>query len=515
MKIFKNKFFISFLILTTVIYGLSANIAHAGGIGDFFSSFVAVVITIVAVATAQFWVPATLISVSGGTVLATGTVSSLSSLALATAAQTVIVSSVSSLTIAAIGTSIAGTLALVPSGSGGSSVATLIPSSNIGCAFQLPLTFYNSVSGCTLIDINSPLSDSNGNFIGYATIPPPDDTKRKIAIYRYTLPVSATSQELSDWLISFKQNSLIANLGTAIKGCSSSVFDISSCGYEYNYYWNNPEPNPIAQVDYLTMCDSSGICKFTDQTVPPDYYVLYTAKILGADYGYGEFNGDTEVSVYRCVSGNNKFLAPESSMTYVSFGNLPNNITDNGYIGPYKTSSANCPSPPTIDYFTSTPIAEVPDPIYVSWGSSNTTSCTASNAWSGGKSTSGQEAVYKGRGSYTFDLSCSDTSGQSASANTNSQVIEVPRCAFSANPSTIELPEVSTISWSCQYAQSCSISPTISSVNSASGSLVVRPTNTTTFTLSCQGIDGLRSYQTTVDVQSSTGAGSYKEVPVR
>ena len=78
---------------------------------------------------------------------------------------------------------------------------------------------------------------------------------------------------------------------------------------------------------------------------------------------------------------------------------------------------------------------------------------------------------------------------------------KVPQCTFTANPASILLPQSSTLSWSCQYADSCSIDQGIGSVSSVSGAKNVTPTQTTTYTLTCQGLgSSSKSYQTTVNV---------------
>jgi len=76
-----------------------------------------------------------------------------------------------------------------------------------------------------------------------------------------------------------------------------------------------------------------------------------------------------------------------------------------------------------------------------------------------------------------------------------------PVCGFIANPAAIILPQTSTLSWSCIYAgYGCSINQGIGSVNNVSGSKEVRPQQTTTYTLSCSGIDGSGSWPATVGV---------------
>lgn len=150
----------------------------------------------------------------------------------------------------------------------------------------------------------------------------------------------------------------------------------------------------------------------------------------------------------------------------------------------------------------------IPDPLYINWTASNVSSCSATsspNIWNGPKPLRGPETIYSvtnasNRGAYNFTLNCSDDNGNSASDNHTATVIQVPRCSFAADPTSIILPQSSTLSWSCQYADTCSINQGIGSVNPVSGTKEVRPSETTTYTLDCNGLDGSRSWQTTVNV---------------
>lgn len=138
-----------------------------------------------------------------------------------------------------------------------------------------------------------------------------------------------------------------------------------------------------------------------------------------------------------------------------------------------------------------------------SWTTSNTNQCVASGAWSGSKATpSGSESFSNvGRGTYVYGLTCNNTNG-SASDSVQVNVIQVPQCTFAPSPTSIILPQTSTLFWSCQFADSCVIDQGIGSVNNVSGSREVQPQQTTLYTLTCQGADGQRSYPGTVRVFS-------------
>ncbi|MDH3558947.1 MAG: hypothetical protein OES18_24155, partial [Deltaproteobacteria bacterium] len=74
-----------------------------------------------------------------------------------------------------------------------------------------------------------------------------------------------------------------------------------------------------------------------------------------------------------------------------------------------------------------------------------------------------------------------------------------PEVNFSANPSAIKLGEASTLNWTTSYATSVSIEPGIGSVE-PSGSQKVTPTETTTYTLTAEGVGGTASKGATVTV---------------
>ena len=105
----------------------------------------------------------------------------------------------------------------------------------------------------------------------------------------------------------------------------------------------------------------------------------------------------------------------------------------------------------------------------LSWTSSEVNSCSASGNWSGNKPVSGSEELGSlqrgtenpGSGKkYIYTLTC-----DSFSDTVSALIWQYPRCSFSADPSSIILPQSSTLSWSCSYASSCSIDQRVGSVN--------------------------------------------------
>ena len=215
-----------------------------------------------------------------------------------------------------------------------------------------------------------------------------------------------------------------------------------------------------------------------------------------ADTIYAEPTGRCGAAIYRIFYTHE---APECNLSHKTCqGNSCVVISGAGADQCSDDASCAPPPPPTVD-LTSWPTWELPEPIHLKWTSTNADSCVASGDWSGNKPTSGDEYLSKPRGTYTFILTCTGPGG-SASDTATTKVIQVPRCTFTANPTSIILPQSSTLSWSCQYADTCSIDQGIGSVNNVSGTKQVRPPQTTTYTLSCSGLDGSRSYPATVNV---------------
>jgi hypothetical protein len=81
-----------------------------------------------------------------------------------------------------------------------------------------------------------------------------------------------------------------------------------------------------------------------------------------------------------------------------------------------------------------------------------------------------------------------------------------PTCSLSANPSTINLEQKSTLSWTSANATGGTISPGVGSVGS-SGQTTVMPSQKTTYTGTFTGPGGVAACSTTVTVNSGSGGG--------
>ncbi len=293
-------------------------------------------------------------------------------------------------------------------------------------------------------------------------------------------------------------------IGTAIVGTVivGSALLVSDCAFDKGTFSENPiDPNIICtprergtgvsvlSVD-VRVNGSDGPVEFT---APASFKIQWViAGPAESCSATGDWSGDV-----TAVRG-------EAEMSNAQIGNYSYGIRCTGVDQESSDSViVKVVSPLPALIFKGPDIVEIPDSITLFWATERADSLIASGDWSGNKQPGPlpykSETLTKPRGSYTFVLTASNSMG-SATSQVNARVIQVPRCTFTANPTSIILPQSSTLSWSCQYADSCSIDQGIGSVNNVAGTKEVRPPKTTIYTLTCDSLDASRSYQATVNV---------------
>ena len=130
----------------------------------------------------------------------------------------------------------------------------------------------------------------------------------------------------------------------------------------------------------------------------------------------------------------------------------------------------------------------------LSWTSTNTTSCTASGAWSGSKSASGTESTGALTSSKTYTLACQNSAGtrvtDSVAVNIRNAV-PAPTVTLKVNnsdgPVTINYNSEATLSWTTTNAVSCTASGSWDGGKSTSGNQSTGAlTSSKTYTLTCK-----------------------------
>jgi len=141
----------------------------------------------------------------------------------------------------------------------------------------------------------------------------------------------------------------------------------------------------------------------------------------------------------------------------------------------------------------------------LSWSSANATSCTASQGWTGSKTTAGTQTLTNLQATATYTLTCTGPGG-SASQSTTITVLPPaptppPVVTLSASPTTVAYNGSSTLSWSATNASSCTASGAWSGAKSTSGSQGSGAlTATSSFTLTCTGPGGTAAQTVQVSV---------------
>jgi len=176
----------------------------------------------------------------------------------------------------------------------------------------------------------------------------------------------------------------------------------------------------------------------------------------------------------------------------------PNATNCNGSLG----SCTYLPPPPNCNLATNAcQVVQQGTPATLNWTASSANSCSING---GGVNANGGSTSVSPNTTTAYQLTCSNTGG-SCSSGVNIVVFELPVCTFSASPSRIIPPQQSTLSWNCTKSVSCWIDNNIGNAILPSGSKIVRPDNTTTYTIHCLGagngvIQAQADFQTTLEV---------------
>ncbi len=126
----------------------------------------------------------------------------------------------------------------------------------------------------------------------------------------------------------------------------------------------------------------------------------------------------------------------------------------------------------------------------ISWSSTNTTACTASDGWSGSKDTSGSMVVTPAT-TTTYTLTCTGAGGSvSESETVTVSPHPMPTVDLTANPTTITRGGTTTLSWASTQATTCTGSGAWSGAVPLNSSIAASPATTSTYTLTCSGLGG-------------------------
>lgn len=161
----------------------------------------------------------------------------------------------------------------------------------------------------------------------------------------------------------------------------------------------------------------------------------------------------------------------------------------------YSYISPNCVTNPIINVFSITSNSggggasaislDKGSSATLTWSATNADSCTATGGFSTGGATSGSATVTPTQNS-TYQITCSNSGGASAVANTSVTVLNPKINSFSASPLRVLSGGNTTISWDASDVKNCTISGPGFSASGLSGSKQAVVLSQSTYTISCQ-----------------------------
>ena len=216
-----------------------------------------------------------------------------------------------------------------------------------------------------------------------------------------------------------------------------------------------------------------------------------------------EVTGATSVSIDQGVGSvdlsGKKTVAPTTTTTYTLTA-----VNDKGSVTSATTITINAMGAPTISKFTITPnVIDAGQPAVLQWDITGATSMSIDQNI-GNIASSGTQTVYPST-STTYKLTATNSAGSSnASAAITVNASSVPVISsFTAGPSAISAGESSTLQWNVTGASSVSIDQGVGTV-AASGTQLVSPTTTTTYTLTATNSVGSATASATVALTAPT-----------
>jgi len=162
------------------------------------------------------------------------------------------------------------------------------------------------------------------------------------------------------------------------------------------------------------------------------------------------------------------------------------------------------PTAPSLTFGANATAVTVGGSVTLSWSAGGTSpTCTAEGGWNGDKATSGNQVVSP-TATTTYKLTCTNSAGTVTKSVTItvSAAPVAPTANLSVSSSSIVSGQSTTLSWNTGGSGpiTCNATGGWSGSKGASGSLVVSPTSTTTYILTCSNSVGTSTKSITVTV---------------
>jgi hypothetical protein len=284
------------------------------------------------------------------------------------------------------------------------------------------------------------------------------------------------------------------------------------------------QPTTTGDYSYYLSCSSDGgttnaVAHATVTVTPPAPTVMISANPASITVGNSATLMWSSTNATSCTGSNAWNAAELTSGTQVvqpaTAGTYVYTLTCTGDGGTGNASATltvkAAPVAPTVTISVNPSSITVGSSATLMWSSTNATSCTASNNWTGSEPTSGMLMLQPElAGTYTYTLTCTGDGGQASAsttltANAAGPVPVPPTLTIGFNPSSIVLGTgESTLSWSSTGATSCDFSGSPVANHATSGSFGVGAlvAGDDVYTMTCTGAGGSVTRSATLHVTS-------------
>lgn len=319
---------------------------------------------------------------------------------------------------------------------------------------------------------------------------------------------------------------------------SSSGYALSSGNYEIRYFLANSfaEPSPPARAPFTVTGGSTGgtttgggttstgfcgdsVCNngetssscssdcgtttttTTTVVAPPALFFGASPSVISA--GQSTTLSWSGSNVSSCsASGDAAWSGSKPTAGSATFANMPEGtktytITCQTASGSAISSDAQVfvgPAPTPVVFFSATPsVLAAGGNVTLSWSSTNAVSCTGSGdaAWGtqNPKPTSGTITFTDVEWSTTYSIVCTNSTGQSSPVQSVSVVVG-PTLSFTTSPATLDYGAKTLLAWTASpNVTSCTPTGFTSAITLPTGSVLVLPSESATYGLTCRTAD--------------------------
>jgi hypothetical protein len=178
----------------------------------------------------------------------------------------------------------------------------------------------------------------------------------------------------------------------------------------------------------------------------------------------------------------------------------------------YKSVTFAVHSPPTVTVTATPTSVQINAKSVITWSSTDATNCSASGAWSGTVAPAGsQEVASPVAGPASFSLTCVGPGGETT-ATASLQVYAPPVVTLSVSPSTLEVGQSATLTWSSTDATSCTASNAWTDTITTNGTKSLSPAaaGTYVYQIACTGAGGAATSTVSLNVTAKAAESGGK-----